>query len=44
MTKIKRDEIDGERKRNKRIQIGKWKLRENRREKSRRKGEREHER
>ena len=41
-TKIKRDEIDGEQRRNEKMQRGKWKLRENRREKSRRKGEREH--
>ena len=40
--KIKRDEIDGERKRNEKMKRGKWKLRENRIEKSRRKGEREH--
>ena len=38
-TKIKRDEIDGERKRNEKMQIGKWNLREKRREKSRKKGE-----
>ena len=39
---IKRDEIDEEQKRNKKMKRGKWKLREDRREKSRRKGEREH--